>query len=76
MPWPGIPVKDLDVAVLAERVLPVDLWTVEMIALDEFALRKGHRYTTVIAESPHKRVWVGTGRGREDIRPFFQLLRC
>lgn len=68
-------VKDLDVAALAERLLPVDLSTVEMIALDEFALHKGHRYATIIVEPTRKRVlWVGTGRGREDIRPFFQQL--
>ena len=68
-------VKTLDVAALAERLLPVDLSTVTVIALDEFALRKGHRYATVIVEPARKRVlWVGQGRGREDIRPFFQLL--
>jgi transposase len=68
-------VKTLDVAALAERLLPVDLSTVTVIALDEFALRKGHRYATVIVEPTRKRIlWVGQGRGREDIRPFFQLL--
>ena len=51
-----------------------------MIAIDEFAIQKGHRYATVIVEPTRKRVlWVGRGRGREDVRPFFQLLgeeRC
>lgn len=32
-----------------------------------------HRYATVIVEPTRKRVlWIG--RGREDIRPFFELL--
>ena len=48
--------------------------------MDEFAIQKGHRYATVIVEPMRKRVlWVGRGRGREDVRPFFELLgpeRC
>jgi transposase len=59
---------------------PVDLDGLEVIALDEFAIQKGHRYATVIVEPMRKRVlWVGRGRGREDIRPFFLQLgpeRC
>jgi transposase len=73
-------VKEVDRASL-ERVLgPVDLDGIAVIALDEFAIQKGHRYATVIVEPLRKRVlWVGRGRGREDIRPFFALLgpqRC
>jgi transposase len=46
-----------------------------VIALDEFAIQKGHRYATVIVEPTRKRVlWVGRGRGRADVRPFFDLL--
>jgi transposase len=73
-------VKRIDRARL-ERVLgPLDLDAIEVIALDEFAIQKGHRYATVIVEPTRKRVlWVGRGRGREDVRPFFELLgpqRC
>ena len=68
-------VKTLDAAALADRLLPVDLSTVATIAMDEFAVRRGHRYATVILEPARKRVlWVGEGRGREDVRPFFELL--
>jgi len=68
-------VKDLDVAALAEQLLPVDLSHVTTRAMDEFALRKGHRYATVVLEPSRKRVlWVGTGRRREEVRPFFALL--
>jgi transposase len=43
--------------------------------MDEFAIQKGHRYATIIVEPQRKEVlWVGRGRGREDIRPFFELL--
>jgi transposase len=73
-------VKDLDRACLERELGPVDLDGVEVIGMDEFAIQKGHRYATVIVEPTRKRVlWVGRGRGREDIRPFFTLLgpeRC
>ena len=73
-------VKELDRAYLQRRLGPVDLEGLEVIALDEFAIQKGHRYATVIVEPARKRVlWVGRGRGREDVRPFFELLgpeRC
>ncbi len=65
-------VKQIDRARLERSIGPLDL--------DEFAIRKGHRYATVIVEPTRRRVlWVGRGRGREDVRPFFELLgpeRC
>lgn len=73
-------VKELDKAHLQRQLGPVDLEGLEVIGLDEFAIQKGHRYATVIVEPTRKRVlWVGRGRGREDVRPFFTLLgpeRC
>jgi len=73
-------VKDLDRRYLERELGPVNLEGVEVIALDEFAIQKGHRYATVIVEPTRKRVlWVGRGRARDDVRPFFELLgpqRC
>ncbi len=73
-------VKALDRARLQRELGPVDLDGLEVIALDEFAIPKGHRYATVIVEPTRKRVlWVGRDRGREDVRPYFELLgpqRC
>jgi transposase len=73
-------VKELDFASLQRQLGPVDLDGLEVIGMDEFAIQKGHRYATVIVEPTRKRVlWVGRGRGREDVRPFFELLgpeRC
>jgi transposase len=68
-------VKGIDKGLLRKRLGAVDLSDVEVIAMDEFAIQKGHRYATVIVEVRRKQVlWVGRGRGREDIRPFFELL--
>ena len=73
-------VKALDRRHLEQELGPVDLEGVEVIGMDEFAIQKGHRYATVIVEPTRKRVlWIGRGRGREDVRPFFVLLgptRC
>jgi transposase len=73
-------VKDLDRKALERKLGPVDLDGVQVIGMDEFAIQKGHRYATVIVEPTRKRVlWVGRGRGREDVRPFFELFgpqRC
>jgi transposase len=68
-------VKAIDKNHLEETLGPIDLEGVDVIVMDEFALHKGHRYATVVAEPSTKRVlWVGRGRSREEIRPFFELL--
>lgn len=68
-------VKDLDKAALEARLGPPDLDDLEVLAMDEFAIQKGHRYATVIIEPRRKRVlWVGRGRDRDAVRAFFALL--
>jgi len=68
-------VKEIDKRALREQVGTVDLSSVEVIGMDEFALHKGHRYATVVVEPYRKEVlWIGQGRSRESIRPFFELL--
>jgi transposase len=68
-------VKGIDKRWLRKSIGEVDLSAVQLIAMDEFAIQKGHRYATVIVDAIRKRVlWVGRGRRREDIRPFFELL--
>jgi len=68
-------VKQIDHRALVRRLGPMDLSGVRIIAIDEFAIQRGHRYATVVVEPATKRVlWVGRGRGREDLRPFFTLL--
>jgi transposase len=68
-------VKDLDKAALEDRLGPPDLDGLELLAMDEFAIQKGHRYATVIIEPTRKRVlWVGRGRDRACVKTFFELL--
>ncbi len=68
-------VKAIDKAHLDRELGPPELRGAETLLMDEFALRKGHRYATVVLDAARKRVlWVGQGRGRADIRPFFELL--
>jgi transposase len=68
-------VKAIDQEALTARLGPVELGGVRVIAMDEFAIHKGHRYATVVVEPARRRVlWVGRGRSREEIRPFFALL--
>lgn len=45
------------------------------LVMDEFALFKGHRYTSVVLDADTRRVlWIGEGRSRAAIRPFFEEL--
>jgi transposase len=68
-------VKRIDKGYLQETLGPVDLAGVTVLLMDEFAIRKGHRYATTIVDPYTKRVlWVGHGRSRETLRPFFALL--
>jgi transposase len=73
-------VKAIDKAYLARELEPVKLGQVRLLLMDEFALHKGHRYATVVADAATRQVlWVGKGRSREEVRPFFEWLgkrRC
>lgn len=68
-------VKEIDKRYLHKRFDTVDLTGIEVIGMDEFALRKGHHYATVIVEPRRKEVlFVAEGRSRASIRPFFTAL--
>lgn len=71
-------VQAIDQAAMAARLGPITAHTLaggRRIVIDEFALPKGRRYATVVAEPDTREVlWVGRGRTREDRRGFFELL--
>jgi transposase len=68
-------VKDIDKSRLIRDVPEPDYTDITHLMMDEFALHKGHRYATVIADAHSRQVlWIGEGRSRENIRPFFDEL--
>lgn len=65
-------VKAVDKKLLKERLADCTAGPVRIIGMDEFAIQKGHRYATVIINLETGAViWVGRGRSRESVRPFF-----
>tara|TARA_R100000664_G_scaffold26078_1_gene36185 strand:- start:185 stop:1084 length:900 start_codon:yes stop_codon:yes gene_type:complete len=67
--------KGIDKARLTRDLPAPDLRRVRYLLMDEFALHKGHRYATVVMDAERRSVlWVGTGRSRESVRPFFLWL--
>ncbi len=83
--WFGVSwdtVKQIDRRALISRLGSVEdhLDGVRVIAIDEFAIQKGHRYATVVVDVPTKRVlWICRDRTRESLRGFFLALgpeRC
>lgn len=67
--------KEIDKVRLSRDLPPPDLSRVRYLLMDEFALHKGHRYATVVMDAEHRQVlWVGPGRSRESVRPFFEWL--
>ncbi len=68
-------VKNIDKQRLDREVIPPDRSKLRRLIMDEFALHKGHRYATVaICADTQQVLWIGEGRSREAIRPFFHWL--
>lgn len=68
-------IKAIDRQRLAREVQAPDLSQVRRLIMDEFALFKGHRYATVaICADTQQVLWVGEGRSRASVRPFFEWL--
>lgn len=68
-------VRAIDHDRLSREITDPDRNQLRRLMMDEFALYKGHRYATVVACAETQQVlWIGEGRSREAIRPFFDWL--
>lgn len=66
-------VKDIDKQALEAQFGETDYLGLKILALDEIALRRGHRYLTVVLDYETGRVvWTGEGRSAETLDRFFQ----
>lgn len=68
-------VRGIDKLRLQRDYGQLDMRGVKLLAMDDFAIHKGHRYATVIIDYETRRVlWIGKGRTRAELRPFFESL--
>ena len=69
-------VKNIDKEYLQKHYSKPALKNVEIIAIDEFAFQKGHKYQTVVYDLKAGRViYVGAGRAEESLDRFWKRLR-
>jgi len=69
-------IKNIDKEYLQKHYSKPILKDVEMIAIDEFAVQKGHKYQTVVYDLKAGRViYVGQGRAEESLDKFWKRLR-
>ena len=68
-------IKDIQKCYLIKRYSKVKLKNLEYMAIDEIAVKKGHKYLTVVMDliSDHV-VFVGDGKGGEALTPFWKRL--
>lgn len=68
-------VKRIDKMFLSEAYSHVHSEELYILAIDEIAIRKGHRYLTVVINyETGGVVWMGEGRSRESLGQFFESL--
>ncbi len=69
-------IRDIEKEHLKRHYAKPRLKDVQRIAIDEIAVRKGHKYMTVVLDLESGRViFVGDGRGGDSLVPFWRRLR-
>jgi transposase len=73
-------VKRFDKSALEEELDPPDLEELRVLAVDEIAIKKGHKYATVMIDFETRRVvWAMEDRTEEALGSFYEMLgkdRC
>jgi transposase len=70
-------IKEIQKRDLTKRFSRPCLKNVKRIAIDEIAVRKGHRYMTVVLDMDTGAIiFVGDGKGGDALEPFWKRLRC
>lgn len=70
-------VKRIEQSYLAKHYSKPRLKDVSYIAIDEFAVQKGHKYMTVVIDLESGRVlFVGEGKSAAALKPFWKRVRC
>lgn len=68
-------IRQLEKRALQTVLLALPKASPTRLIMDEFALYKGHRYASVVLDADTRRVlWIGEGRSRAAVRPFFEEL--
>jgi transposase len=68
-------VKDIDKTFLEEEYVETDYRNLTILAVDEIAIRKGHRYMTVVLDYLTGRVvWMGEERKAATLMRFFESM--
>lgn len=69
-------VKEIHSTYLKRHYSPPSLQGVENIGIDEFAVRKGHVYLTIVVDLDTGRIiYVGEGKGADALAKFWQKVR-
>jgi transposase len=69
-------VKDIHKSYLTRRYNPPSLKNVRNIGIDEFAVRKGHVYKTIVVDLDTGHIiHVGNGKGKESLNRFWKRVR-
>jgi len=68
-------IKDIQKRNLKKKFGKIKLRNLETIAIDEIAVKKGHKYLTVVLDLKSGRVvFVGDGKGADALEPFWKKL--
>ena len=69
-------IKEIHSSYLQQHYSPPSLEGVECIGIDEFAVRKGHVYKTIVVDLMTGRiVYVGDGKGVDSLKKFWQRVK-